>query len=151
MHRIYENEDISIFWDSEKCRHEKKCVHGSPRTFDPMRRPWIDVNRAETTEIWQAVSNCPSGALTCIYNHGIRVEFDEGSLGAVAFDGDKRVGECVFQESPEGWVIYHTEVSPEYEGKGIAKRLVYKLTEEAEHRRIPVIPTCSYAKKVLEK
>jgi predicted GNAT family acetyltransferase len=38
---------------------------------------------------------------------------------------------------------------PEYNGKGIARRLVYKVTEEAEKRKMSVIPTCSYAKKVL--
>ena len=99
MHRLYENKDITVFWNSEKCVHAKECVHGSPSTFDPMRRPWIDLGRADTSE---------------------------------------------------GWVIFHTEVSPEYGKKGIAKRLVYKVTEEAEKRKISLIPTCSYAVKVLK-
>ena len=149
MHRIYENEDISVFWDSEKCRHEKKCVHGSPKAFDPMRRPWIDLSRADTAEIWQAIEKCPSGALTCVYNHGIRIVFDEEHSCSKAYDGERKVGECDCQVTPDGCVIYHTETSPEYGGKGIAKRMVYKLVEEAEKRGMSVIPTCSYAAKVL--
>ena len=34
--------------------------------------------------------------------------------------------------------------------KGIAKRLVYSVVQEADRRHIPVIPTCSYARKVLQ-
>jgi uncharacterized Fe-S cluster protein YjdI len=149
MHRLYENKDISVFWDSEKCRHAKKCVQGSPATFDPTRRPWIDVGIAETKEIWQAIAECPSGALTCTYNHEVSVSFDEAASCSIAYDGNRRVGECDYQVTAEGWVIYHTEVMPEYNGKGIARRLVYKVTEEAEKRKMSVIPTCSYAKKVL--
>ena len=47
------------------------------------------------------------------------------------------------------WDIYHTGVSEEYRGKGIAKRLVYKLLEEAERNEVKVTATCSYAKKML--
>lgn len=28
MHRLYANDDISVFWDSDKCFHAKKCVTG---------------------------------------------------------------------------------------------------------------------------
>ncbi len=151
MHRIYETEDLVVFWDSEKCRHQKKCVGGSPRTFDPQRRPWIDLNKAPASEIWQAIEQCPTGALTCVYSHGIRVEFDEEQCRSAAYDGGRQVGECDFQKTPEGWVIYHTETDPAYGGKGIAKRLVYKVAEAAERAGINVTPTCSYAVKVLKK
>ncbi len=59
MHRLYETNDIVVFWNSGKCRHAKKCVTGSPQTFDITRRPWIDVTIAPTAEIWQTVSSCP--------------------------------------------------------------------------------------------
>ncbi len=149
MHRSYETDDIAVFWDSDKCRHERKCRDGSPRTFDPMRRPWIDVNAAPTAEVWKAVSACPSGALTCVYTHGIQVVLNEEESRSIAFDGDKKIGECDYDVTHEGLVIYHTEVDPEYGGKGIAKRLVYKIVEAAERGGMNVIPTCSYAAKVL--
>ncbi len=151
MHRTYENEDITVFWDSEKCRHARKCVEGNPNVFDINRRPWIDLSKAATAGIWQVIEGCPTGALTCIYNHDIKVAFDEDNMRSAAYDNNRKIGECDYQATPDGWVIYHTEVDLEYSSKGIAKRLVYKITEEAERRKIPVIPTCSYAVKVLHR
>ncbi|MBR5116288.1 MAG: (4Fe-4S)-binding protein [Lachnospiraceae bacterium] len=149
MHRIYENEDISIFWDSDKCRHAKECVHGSPGAFNVNRRPWIDVNGAPNPEIWQAISKCPSGAVQCVYNHGIRIIFEEDRCRSVAIGGDTEIGECCYREDPGTWTIVHTEVNPHYGGRKIAKRLVYKVIEEAERRKQTIIPACSYAGKVL--
>jgi len=33
MHRLYEQGDIVVFWNSEKCRHAKRCVNGSLRAL----------------------------------------------------------------------------------------------------------------------
>ena len=77
MHRLYEYGDIAVFWDSEKCRHAKMCVTGSPKTFEFGRRPWIDLTKAPTMEIWQTIDKCPTKALTCVYTHEIRIELDE--------------------------------------------------------------------------
>ena len=149
MHRLYENEDISVFWDSDKCRHAKECVNGCPEAFNIMRKPWIDISKAPTAKVWQAVSKCPSGALTCIYNHGVRIEYDKENSRSLAFVDDRIVGECDYEETQNGWIIYHTEVDEKYTGKGIAKRLVYRLIEQAERSKTDVSATCSYAAKVL--
>ena len=149
MHRLYENEDISVFWDSEKCRHAKKCVTGCPEAFDITRRPWININDAPTDKVWQAVSKCPSGALSCVYNHFIRIMFEADAHRSAAYSGEILIGECDYEESEDGWVIYHTEVDPAFSGKGIAKRLVYAVVQEAEHDKKTIIPSCSYAAKVL--
>ena len=149
MHRLYENEDIAVFWDSDKCFHAKRCVTSSPRTFDRDRRPWIDVTLAPTREIWQAIEKCPSGALSCVYKHDVTVELDKGRCCSKALLNGEVIGECDYEVTSEGWEIYHTEVSPEHNGKGIAKRLVYKVTEAAEREKANVIPTCSYAARVL--
>ena len=150
MHRMYESEEITVFWDSDKCRHAKECVHGSPGAFDPMRRPWIDLDKAGTAEVWQAIAKCPSGALSCVYNHNIKIKFDEPGLCSVAYYNGRRIGECDYREADDGWAVYHTKVLPEFGGKGIAKRLVYKILEEAEKKKKAVIPTCSYAARILE-
>ncbi len=151
MHRFYENSDLAVFWDSSKCFHSRKCVTGSPLTFDFSRRPWIDLSRADNSEIWQTVKTCPSGALSVQYRHGIDVVMEEAANRSAAYDGEKQIGECEYSETPDGWVIYHTGVAPQYEGKGIARRLVYKVTEAAEKKGVPVDATCSYAKRVLEE
>lgn len=149
MHRLYDNEDITIFWDSDKCRHAKVCVHQSPTVFNKDNRPWINIGGAPTPQIWKTVSQCPSGALTCVYNHGIKVVLDEGRNCSIALDNENEIGECCYEVSGDSWTIVHTGVRPEYEGKGIAKRLVFKVCEEAEKRKLQIIPVCSYAAKVL--
>ena len=151
MHRLYENDDIAVFWNSDKCFHAKKCVGGSPKTFCPGQKPWINLHNAETKEIWQAISKCPSGALTCVYRHNIDVSLDLQRNRSVATDNGKEIGECDYEVIDSRWNIYHTEVSPEYGGKGIAKRLVYKVIEAAERNCVNVMATCSYARKVLEE
>ncbi len=149
MHRMYENEDIAVFWDSGKCRHARKCVGGSPRTFDPTKKPWIDLTKAPTSEVWKAVSECPTGALTCIYRHDIDITISKDGYKSEAYAGEKKAGECLYLVTPDGWNIYHTEVLPEYQNKGIAKRLVYKVVEAAEREKANIIPTCPYAVKIL--
>ena len=100
--------------------------------------------------IWQAISQCPSGALTCIFRHDIDVTLDSENNRSIATHGGKEIGECVYEVTESGYNIYHTGVSLDHQGKGIAKRLVYKVIEEAERGCINVTATCSYARKVLE-
>ena len=150
MHRLYENDDISVFWDSDKCFHAKKCVTGCPEAFDITKKPWINIDNAPTAKVWTAVSNCPSGALTVTYNHDVKVSFDEAGNRSIACLGENKIGECDFDITADGWVIYHTEVDEEHSGQAIAKRLVYAILQEADRRKIQVIPTCSYARKVIE-
>ncbi len=150
MHGLYEYGDVFGFWNSGKCRHARKCREDSPRTFNPTRRPWIDLTKTLPAEVWQAVSNCPTGALTCVYSNDISIILDEESSQTMAYDGDQQVGECDYHKTTNGWEIYHTEVLSEYLHKGIAKRLVYWIVEAAERAGAGVIPSCLYAFKVLE-
>ncbi len=149
MHRLYEYGDIAVFWNSEKCFHAKRCVSGSPETFEFGRRPWIDLTKAPTKEIWQTIQKCPSGALSCVYTHEVDIRFEADKNRSAAYKGEELIGECDLEKTADGWNIYHTEVSPAYGGKGIAKRLVYKLIEAAERAGENIIASCSYAAKVL--
>ena len=149
MHRLYDNDEITVFWDSDRCFHAKKCVTGCPEAFDITKKPWINIDNAPTAKVWQAVSNCPSGALTVTYNHDVKVSFEMENHQSAAYHGVDRIGKCEFEETHEGWNIYHTEVDSEYGGRGIAKRLVYAVVQEADRKKVPVIPSCSYARKVL--
>ncbi len=128
----------------------KRCVIGSS-AFNPTRRPWIDLSKEPTSEVWQAISECPSGALTCVYTHGTTITLDNENNRSLVFDGVRQIGECDWQVTDCGWIIYHTEVSPDYGGKGIAKRLVYKVIEAAEQSKQIVTATCSYAVKILDE
>lgn len=149
MHRLYENNEIVIFWNSDKCFHSTKCIQASPKTFDVTRKPWIQLGNVPNPEVWQAVEQCPSGALGVLYRHGVNVVFEPERRRSAAYDGDKLIGECDYQESESGWSIYHTEVDPAYGGKGIAKRLVYSVLEAADRKAVKVTATCSYAIKIM--
>ena len=151
MHRLYVKDDITVFWDSEVCRHAKQCVGGAPQVFDITRRPWIDLSRGDSAQIWQAISKCPTGALGVTYNHGITVEFDEKEQRSIATINGEVIGECDSSADENGWVIYHTHVLPEYEGKSVAKRLVYCMIEAAERRKVNITATCSYAARILKR
>ena len=151
MHRLYENEDLVVFWNSDKCQHARKCVESSSKTFDFARRPWIDLSKADNPVIWQAIQKCPSGALGCVYKGEVEVKLDRDKSQSVACDRDKQVGECNYRVSGDEWEIYHTGVMPEYKDRGIAKRLVYKILEAAERNGAKVKATCSYAAKLLQE
>ena len=43
--------------------HSGVCLMQLPKVFNLKRRPWIDMDGAETAEIEHTVFNCPSGAL----------------------------------------------------------------------------------------
>ena len=149
MHRLYENADLAVFWNSDKCYHARQCVTGSPGTFDKDRRPWIDLSLAPNEEIWKAIEKCPSGALKVVYKHEVEVVFEPEKCHSIAMDNKNVIGECDYEITTAGWNIYHTEVDPKYSGKGIAKRLVYKVLEAADRSNVKYSATCSYAEKII--
>ncbi len=65
MKRVYSNDKITVFWDSEKCVHSGNCFSHLPEVFKPMRRPWVIIDAADAEEIKKTIDKCPSGALTC--------------------------------------------------------------------------------------
>ncbi len=151
MHRVYENSEITVFWNSDKCRHARKCVEGCPGVFEFGRKPWIDLSKGTNPDIWQTIAKCPSGALGIVYNHDVTVTLEKENNRSVATFAGRVIGECDYQVTGDGWNIYHTEVSPEFGGKQIAKRLVYKVLEGAERDKASIIPTCSYAAKIINE
>ena len=151
MHRTYTNEDITLFWNSEKCRHAKMCVTGCPKVFEFGRRPWVILENGENPEIWKAVRKCPSGALTAVYNHGVWISYDKEGCRSVATAGDREIGVCEYREEEGEFQIFRTKVDPDYENKGIGRRLVYRVLEEAERQKKRVSATCPYAAGILQE
>ena len=60
----YSNGEITVIWKPDVCMHSRKCFTGLREVFDPGRRPWIDLSKAETQRIIDQVKKCPSGALS---------------------------------------------------------------------------------------
>ncbi len=81
----------------------------------------------------------------------IKIEFREKEKKSIAYDLDKQVGECDFEETNDTWNITHTEVDSAYEGQGIAKKLVENVIQNARILNKNLEATCSYAKKLIEK
>lgn len=78
----------------------------------------------------------------------IKIKFEENQ--SVAYDENKKIGECDFIEENNTWNIIHTEVDNTYQGQGIAKKLVECVIENAKKHKKSIIADCSYAKRVLE-
>jgi len=80
----------------------------------------------------------------------IRIEFDIKNNKSVAYDEDNVVGVCEYIAKEDTWNIVHTEVDRNYQGKGIARRLVECIIEEANKNHQKLIADCSYASKVIK-
>ena len=52
---------------------------------------------------------------------------------------------------PRKIIIDHTEVNPEYNGKGFGKKMVEKAVLFAREKNLKILPLCPFAKKVLDK
>ncbi len=65
----YSNGEVTVVWKPELCIHSAKCVHSLPEVFKPKERPWIQTENSQTQNIIDAVSNCPSGALSYFMNN----------------------------------------------------------------------------------
>ena len=68
MVKRYSNGDVTVIWQPDKCRHTGICARGLPLVFRPARRPWVELQHADTDTITGQVDRCPSGALTWIRN-----------------------------------------------------------------------------------
>jgi putative redox protein len=59
----YQNEDITVEWRPELCRHAARCATQLPQVFNPAQKPWINMDGATSQEIIDQVAKCPTGAL----------------------------------------------------------------------------------------
>ena len=64
MTKGYSKDDVTVYWDSDKCIHSGNCVNSLKDVFNPQNRPWINMQGAPSEEIIRVVKNCPSGALS---------------------------------------------------------------------------------------
>jgi uncharacterized Fe-S cluster protein YjdI len=72
--REYRNDQIIVYWDSEKCEHAAECFLGLPKVFVPRNRPWVNLEAAAPEEIIATIDRCPSGALTYALSEGSTVD-----------------------------------------------------------------------------
>ena len=62
----------------------------------------------------------------------IEIVFKLDENKAIAYDSENKVGECDFEKIDDIWNITHTEVDSDYQGQGIARKLVENVIENAD-------------------
>jgi predicted GNAT family acetyltransferase len=75
----------------------------------------------------------------------VKLKLDERGRGAfVIEEQEKQVGEMVIGISETALTVYHTEVDPEMEGKGLAKMMLDEMVGYAREKKLQVVPLCEY-------
>ncbi len=59
-------------------------------------------------------------------------------------DGDEQIAEMEVSVSGNDLTVYHTEVSPKAEGKGLAKKLLYTMADHARKNGLKVFALCPF-------
>ncbi len=60
------------------------------------------------------------------------------------FSDDQKAGKMDISVIGEKLTVYHTEVNPEYEGKGFARLLLGQLVYYARENNLKIVPLCPY-------
>ncbi|MFH6996802.1 GNAT family N-acetyltransferase [Flavobacterium sp. FlaQc-57] len=69
-----------------------------------------------------------------------------------AVEDGKEAGKMTYTWAGDSkFIIDHTEVSPDFNGKGVGKKLVMAAVEYARTNNLKIIPLCPFAKSVFDK
>nr|WP_294780691.1 GNAT family N-acetyltransferase [uncultured Flavobacterium sp.] len=69
-----------------------------------------------------------------------------------AIEDGKEAGKMTYSWAGEDkFIIDHTEVSPDFSGKGVGKKLVLAAVDYARANNVKIIPLCPFAKSVFDK
>ncbi len=69
-----------------------------------------------------------------------------------AIEDGKEAGKMTYTWAGDSkFIIDHTEVSPDFNGKGVGKKLVMASVDYARANNLKIIPLCPFAKSVFDK
>ncbi|WP_428229203.1 GNAT family N-acetyltransferase [Flavobacterium sp.] len=69
-----------------------------------------------------------------------------------AVEDEKQAGKMTYTWAGDSkFIIDHTEVNEEFNGKGVGKKLVMAAVEYARANNLKIIPLCPFAKSVFDK
>ena len=80
-------------------------------------------------------------------------QVDEGTKGYFqGIENDMEAGRMTYTwAGPDKLIIDHTEVDPNFSGKGVGKKLLMEVVRMAREKKIKVLPLCPFAKSVFDK
>lgn len=82
----------------------------------------------------------------------ITVIEDQTKGFAIAKENNQTAGKMTYSIPAADFIIIdHTEVNPEFSGKGVGKQLLYKLVEMARAKNSKILPLCPYANSMFKK
>jgi predicted GNAT family acetyltransferase len=71
---------------------------------------------------------------------------------AIAVENEVHGGKMTYSiAGAELIIIDHTEVEPSFSGKGVGKKMLYKIVEMAREKKIKIIPLCPFAAAMFKK
>lgn len=69
-----------------------------------------------------------------------------------AIEDGKEAGKMTYTWAGDSkFIIDHTEVSPDFNGKGVGKKMVMAAVDYARANNVKIIPLCPFAKSVFDK
>jgi uncharacterized protein len=75
----------------------------------------------------------------------VKLELNENGRGKfLIMEGEEQLGEMEINIKGEVMTVYHTEVSPKAEGKGLAKKLLATMVDHARKNALKVIALCPF-------
>ncbi|MCE6987758.1 GNAT family N-acetyltransferase [Dyadobacter sp. CY323] len=75
----------------------------------------------------------------------VKLKLDNRGRGGFYLEKDgKQIGEMVVGLSETTLTVYHTEVDPEMEGQGFAKKMFDEMVSYARDQELLVMPLCEY-------
>ncbi|MDQ0508342.1 Uncharacterised protein [Aedoeadaptatus ivorii] len=78
------------------------------------------------------------------------IRYEPDNHRVAAYEDAKEVGEAIYREAEDIWVLDCTCVDEPNKGRGIGGELVVALAGEARKRGVKIIPLCPYAKRVFD-
>lgn len=82
----------------------------------------------------------------------ILLKENESKGFAMARENDKRAGLMSYSVAGTHLIIIeHTEVDPAFNGKGVGKKMLYKIVEMAREKEVKIIPLCPFAAGMFKK
>ena len=81
----------------------------------------------------------------------MKVVYEADQQRTAVYDQGQLIGQCVYEDKGDHWIITTTKVDPAYGGQGLGRQLVDAVVAAARKQGVKLRATCSYAVKVLAK